>query len=105
MRIEADGVRINQSLEREFERECEDRLPVPATGTALVPVNPAPIASEGCFREARNVAAFLAQLIGTAQHAPATRTRRRIEPAQGAGVYRKMAAISGVPKRYKMRPY
>lgn len=103
MRIGVDGVQISPS--ERFDREYENKQPAHATGTALVPLSPAPDGAETSFREPRNVTAFVAQLVATAQHAPATRARGRIDPAEGARVYRNMAEISGVPKRYKMRPY
>lgn len=103
MRIGVDGVQISPS--ERFDREYENRQPAHATGTQLVPVNQAPDNTESYFRETRNVTAFIAQLVATAQHAPATRARGRIDPAEGARAYRNMAEISGVPKRYKMRPY
>lgn len=103
MRIGVDGVQIPPG--ESFDREYEDKQPARATGTQLVPVNQAPDGGENYFREPRNVTAFIAQLIAASQHAPATRARCRIDPAEGARIYRSMAEISGVPKRYKMRPY
>jgi hypothetical protein len=68
-------------------------------------VNQAPDSAEIRYREPRNVTAFIAQLVAASQHAPATRARCRIDPAEGTRIYRNMADIGGVPKRYKMRPY
>jgi hypothetical protein len=103
MRIGVDGVQISPS--ERFDREYEDRQPARTTGTALVPLSPAPDGAETSFREPRNVTAFIAQLVATAQHAPATRARGRVGPAGGAGGFRNKAEIIGGPKRNKMRPY
>lgn len=102
MRIGVDGVRIRPS--GDLHRHRETKQPAATPGTAIVPVNEAPDGVERRYRTPRNVAAFITQLIAVSQHAPATRARRRLDPAAAAAIYRNMAAI-GVPKRYKMRPY
>lgn len=76
-----------------------------ATGTDLVPLAAAAPPESHAFRQPRTLAAFTAQLIARAQDAPHLRERRRADPAEAAGAYRKMLRIGGVPKRYKMRPY
>jgi len=61
----------------------------PETGRALVPVAPpAPTRPEP---PSPRPAAFLAHLVAMRDHAPQTRTRRRVEPAEAALVYRTAA--------------
>ena len=63
----------------------------PPSGRALVSLQP--ISSTGIDLAAqRPSAAFLAQLIATAQHAPQTRQRRRAEPDEVNAVYAAVAA-------------
>lgn len=54
---------------------------------ALVPLAPAPLAASRCGPHSRPDAAFLAQLIATAQGAPQTRERRRAEPSDAIHRY------------------
>ena len=63
-----------------------------ASGHELVPVAPA---REGSLRRsARPSPAFLAQLIATAQHAPQTRARGRIAPADAIAHYTSAVSVS-----------
>ena len=68
-------------------RDTED-LPS-ATGRSLVPVAQPAAAGDGPVRlhNPRPSAAFLAQLVATAQHAPQTRTRRRATADHAAALY------------------
>jgi hypothetical protein len=62
------------------------RTGVPASGRALVPTTPSPL-HEPPMTSSPPSAAFLAQLIATAQQAPQTRARRRAEPDHASAVY------------------
>src|SRR5262249_33300490 len=62
------------------------RTSVPASGRALVPTTASPL-SEPPVASRPASAAFLAQLIATAQQAPQTRARRRAEPEHARAVY------------------
>ncbi len=55
--------------------------------TRLVPVRLGPTASTAAGSAARPSAAFLAQLIATAQQCPQTRERRRAEPSHAVHCY------------------
>jgi hypothetical protein len=67
-----------------------------ASGHELIPVAPA---REGCLsRSVRPSPAFLAQLIATAQHAPQTRARGRITPADAIAHYTNGVSVS-IPTR------
>lgn len=57
----------------------------PSTGRALAVLGPP--ASRRCPAKPRASAAFLAQLIATAQQAPQTRQRRRAEPHDATAFY------------------
>ena len=52
---------------------------------------------------ARPLAAFLAQLIAKAQDLPATRVRRRANPADVAGIYRAVAGLARPKESKKLR--
>jgi hypothetical protein len=60
-------------------------------GRALVLLQPAPTSGIGPAAQ-RPSAAFLAQLIATAQQAPQTRERRRADPGEVNAVYTAVAA-------------
>jgi hypothetical protein len=63
-----------------------------ASGQELIPVAPA---REGSLRHStRPSPAFLAQLIATAQHAPQTRARGRIAPADAIAHYTSAVSVS-----------
>jgi hypothetical protein len=64
-------------------------------GRALVPVGSGP-ATAVDPAGSRPLAAFLAQLIATAQRAPQTRQRRRAEPSEASAIY---AAVSAPAAR------
>jgi hypothetical protein len=64
---------------------------MPPTGRALAPLE-APASTFTDQAAARPVAAFLAQLIATAQQAPQTRHRRRAEPTEAKSLYAASAA-------------
>jgi len=50
---------------------------------------------------ARPSPAFLAQLIATAQHAPQTRGRGRIEPAEAIATYNSGSSIGAPPRSWE----
>jgi hypothetical protein len=60
---------------------------------ALVPVRPAPQVRASAVPP-RPSAAFLAQLIATAQQTPQTREKRRIEPEVAIAAYRAASQIA-----------
>lgn len=72
---------------------------------SLVPAKNAVTAENRYTREPRTLAAFVTQLIAKEQDALHTRQRNRAEPAEAVKAYRKMLNLSGVPNRYKARPY
>lgn len=98
MRI-GDGHGI--SISRDFHRE----EPGETTGTSLVPLDPASPQMGNRYRQPRTLATFVTQLIAKAQDAPHLRERRRAEPAEAMNAYGKMLNLSGVPNRYKARPF
>src|SRR5882724_7989962 len=59
----------------------------------LVPIAPSPRESS-LLQSARQSPAFLAQLIATAQHAPQTRARGRIAPADAIAHYASANSVS-----------
>jgi hypothetical protein len=63
-----------------------------AQSRALVPITP-PRPHTAAMASRRPSAAFLAQLIATAQQAPQTRARRRAEPAHVNAVYTEASAV------------
>jgi hypothetical protein len=66
-------------------QEAEDS---PTAGRDLVPQQPAFPAPQPPAPSARPLAPFLAQLLAAADHMPASRARRRADPADGARSYR-----------------
>jgi len=66
-------------------RQPSDRQPE-TSGRSLVPIAPSQPESS-LHRSARPSPAFLAQLIATARHAPQTRARGRIAPADAIARY------------------
>ena len=52
---------------------------------------------------ARPLAAFLAQLIAKAQDLPATRVKRRADPADAASIYRAVAGLGRSKESKKLR--
>ena len=68
---------------------------LPAPGRALSVLEARPEGPLGAMAaSSRPAAAFLAQLIATAQKAPQTRQRRRAEPAEARGAYAAAATPS-----------
>src|SRR5262252_2194216 len=67
------------------DRQPSDRQPE-TSGRSLVPIAPSQPESS-LHRSARPSPAFLAQLIATARHAPQTRARGRIAPADAIARY------------------
>jgi hypothetical protein len=67
-----------------------------AAGRSLVPVTPPGVAREGSarVRHQRPSAAFLAQLVATAQGVPQTRARRRASAGHAAATYAAAANIA-----------
>jgi hypothetical protein len=72
---------------------------------SLVPVRNVVTGEHRPVREPRTLATFVAQLIAKEQDALHTRQRNRAEPAEAVKAYRKMLDLSGVPNRYKARPF
>lgn len=70
----------------------EDQKPPEATSRGLVPL-PGGVPGDA-YRGPRPSPAFLAQLIATAQHAPQTRARSRIAPADAIARYAHAASAS-----------
>jgi hypothetical protein len=101
MRI-GDGHGI--SISRDFKRE-EPKQPAETTGTSLVPLDAAAAHESTRYRQPRTLATFVTQLIAKSQDAPHLRERRRADPAEAANAYGKILNLSGVPKRYKARPF
>jgi hypothetical protein len=54
---------------------------------------------------ARNLAAFVTQLIAKEQDALHLRARNRAEPAEAIEAYLRVLRLGGVPKRHKARPF
>ena len=75
----------------------------PPAGKSLI-VRPviAPSSPEAAM-SARPLAAFLAQLIAKTQDLPATRVRRRADPADVAGIYRAVAGLTRSKESKKLR--
>ena len=98
------------SIARDFRaRPNRDRAPqtaeqIPA-GRSLVPLNNMVTGKNHLSREVRTLATFVAQLIAKEQDALHTRQRNRAEPAEAVRAYRNMLNLSGVPNRYKARPF
>jgi hypothetical protein len=72
---------------------------------SLIPLKNIVTAESRCGREPRTLATFVAQLIAKEQDALHTRQRNRAEPAEAVKAYRRMLNLSGVPNRYKARPF
>lgn len=98
------------SIARDFRaRPNHERTPqtaeqIPAE-RSLVPVRNVVTGEYRPVREPRTLATFVAQLIAKEQDALHTRQRNRAEPAEAVQAYRKMLNLSGVPNRYKARPF
>ena len=74
---------------------ADDMGPALAPGRALVAISPP--RPQACRMAAPSAAFFLAHLISTAQQAPQTRERRRMEPALASALY-------AAPPRTDARP-
>jgi len=102
MRVTANsGTGLNTAFlaRRPFNQPAEA---APSGGKSLI-VRPVPPASSPeAAMPARPLAAFLAQLIAKAQDLPASRERRRADPAEGARLYRTVAGL-GRPNESKNR--
>jgi hypothetical protein len=93
------------ALAGNFRRESKSLTGREAKGTSLVPLASS-VPQDGYQpRPARTLATFVTQLIAKSQDAPHLRERRRADPAEAADAYRKMMNLSGVPNRYKARPF
>jgi len=66
----------------------------------LVPIGPSPRESS-LLHSTRPSPAFLAQLIATAQHAPQTRARGRIAPADAIAHYASAISVSVPPRNWE----
>ena len=88
MRITANsGAALNTAfLARRPNEQKADAAPSASKSLIVRPV--LAVASPEAAMPARPLAAFLAQLIAKAQDLPASRERRRVDPAEGARVYR-----------------
>lgn len=74
----------------------------PSPESRSLVVQPAPRTPvSGSAPTGRPSASFLAQLIAKAENMPETRLKRRIDPAEGASVYR--AAMGGAPAQRSLR--
>lgn len=107
MRIDnSRGISIAADLKanrnRSYLPQIAERIPAERS---LVPVKNVVTAEKHLAHEPRTLAAFVAQLIAKEQDAPHTRQRNRAEPAEAAQTYRKILNLSGVPNRYKARPF
>lgn len=103
MRI-GDGRGI--SISRDFHHGQENaKTPAEPAGTSLVPLDAAAAREGARHRQPRTLATFVTQLIAKSQDAPHLRERRRADPSVAAHTYGKMLNLSGVPKRYKARPF
>lgn len=107
MRIDNRG---GISVARDFRAHpSRDRTPqaaeqIPAE-RSLVPVRNVVTGEYRPVREPRTLATFVTQLIAKEQDALHTRQRNRAEPAEAVRAYQKMLNLSGVPNRYKARPF
>ncbi len=76
-------------------RPLDQRAEAAPSGSKSLIVRPVPAASSPeAAMPARPLAAFLAQLIAKAQDLPASRERRRADPAEGARLYRAVAGLA-----------
>ena len=102
MRIDAsNGIAVADFRTSCKRRELDHVLP----GKSLVPVKSVVTAGSRRTRPVRSLATFVTQLIAKQQDAAHTRVRNRAQPAEAIQAYRKMLALSGVPNRYKTRPF
>ena len=100
MRVTANsGTALNTAfLARRPIEQKADAAPSASKSLTVRPVSAVP--SPRAAMPARPLAAFLAQLIAKAQDLPASRERRRADPAEGARVYRAVAGL-GRPNESK----
>lgn len=105
MRIgDGHGISISRNFHHE-RQETRTETHAETTGTSLVPLDVAAQHESTRYRQPRTLATFVTQLIAKSQDAPHLRERRRADPAEAANAYGKMLNLSGVPKRYKARPF
>ena len=94
MRVTANsgtGLSADFLARQPFDQQAEA---APSGSKSLI-VRPVPTASSPeAAMPARPLAAFLAQLIAKAQDLPASRERRRADPAEGARLYRAVAGLA-----------
>ena len=94
MRVTANsgtGLSADFLARQAFDQQAEA---APSGSKSLI-VRPVPPASSPeAAMLARPQAAFLAQLIAKAQDLPASRERRRADPAEGARLYRAVAGLA-----------
>lgn len=94
MRVEATGqaASTHPDFSGGFEHEHKDEASFSEASRALVVTQSATAAAQTSpvYREA----AFLAHLIATKEHAPQTRERRRVEPAEAIAAYQSIKALT-----------
>jgi hypothetical protein len=86
------GHRLDAAPDPDRDPQFVGRTGAQASGRALVPTTSSR-SGEGDLKRPQPCAAFLAQLIATAQQAPQTRARRRAEPADARAVYTAATAV------------
>lgn len=103
MRVTAhSGTSLNTALpERRRIYQKADETPSASKNLIVRPVTA--VSSPEAAMPAHPLAAFLAQLIAKAQDLPATRVRRRADPAEGARVYRAVAGLARSKESKKLR--
>ncbi len=103
MRVTAhSGTSLNTAFpERRRIYQKADETPSASKNLIVRPVTAA--SSSEAAMPARPLAAFLAQLIAKAQDLPATRVRRRADPADAASVYRAVAGLARSKESKKFR--
>ncbi len=93
MRVTANsgtGLSADFLARQPFDQQAEA---APSGSKSLIVPVPAASSPEAAM-PARPLAAFLAQLIAKAQDLPASRERRRADPAEGARLYRAVAGLA-----------
>jgi hypothetical protein len=103
MRIDANSrISLATGFRASHDRQEPDQV---LPGKNLVPVGSMVTAGNRHARPVRIPAEFVTQLIAKQQGAAHMRVRNRAEPAEAVQVYRKMLNLSGIPNRYKARPF
>jgi hypothetical protein len=103
MRVTANsGTSLNAAFpERRPIYQKTDETPSASKNLTVRPVTA--VYSPEAAMPVRPLAAFLAQLIAKVQDLPATRVRRRADPAEGARLYRAVAGLARSKESKKVR--